>query len=91
MLQALNAVRRPQNTLLGTAVRTVYKVFPECDRIIVITDEQSADRPPHPQGRGYIINVASNTNGIGYGPWITIDGWSEAVLAYIKESEAEGN
>lgn len=89
MLAAIQAVRNPVSTMLGSAVKHVYKVFPECDRIIVVTDEQSADRPPHPQGRGYIINVAGNKNGIAYGPWVSIDGWSEAVIDFIRESEAE--
>lgn len=89
MVQAVREVINPVRTMLGSAVRTVYQVFPECDRIIVVTDEQSADRPPHPQGRGYIINVGGNKNGIGYGPWVTIDGWSENVIEYIRESEKE--
>lgn len=89
MLEAVRKVRQPSSTLLGKAVRHVYSEFPACDRLIVITDEQSADRPPAPQGHGYIINVASNQHGIGYGPWVTIDGWSEAVIEYIRESEAE--
>jgi hypothetical protein len=89
MLSALNKVRDPQHTLLGAAVKHIYKVFPECDRVIVITDEQSQDRPPHPQGTGYIINVAGYQNGIAYGPWVSIDGWSEAVLDYIKEYESQ--
>lgn len=87
MVQAVREVINPVSTMLGSAVRTVYSVFPECDRIIVVTDEQSADRPPHPRGRGYIINVAGNRNGIGYGPWVTIDGWSEAVVEFIRASE----
>lgn len=78
-------------TYLGKAVSSVYQAMPECDRLIVITDEQSADRPPHPQGRGYIVNVATDKNGIGYGPWVSINGWSEAILDYIKASESEGN
>ena len=78
-------------TALRQAVDYVYREFPECDRLIVITDEQSADRPKQPQGRGYIVNVGAYQNGIGYGPWVTIDGWSEAILAYIQESESEGN
>lgn len=88
MVQAVKAVINPVGTMLGSAVRTVYREFPECDRIIVVTDEQSADRPPHPQGRGYIINVGGNKNGIAYGPWVSIDGWSEAVIEYIREAEA---
>ncbi|HUT57417.1 MAG TPA: TROVE domain-containing protein [Phycisphaerae bacterium] len=60
------------------------------DRLIVITDEQSHQRISGPHGRGYFINVASARNGIGYGPWTHIDGWSEAVLRYIAEAEREG-
>lgn len=64
------------------------------DRIIVITDEQShqAIRNPSYNGmpkRGYFINVANEQNGIGYGPWTHIDGWSEAVLQYVRAAEAQ--
>jgi 60 kDa SS-A/Ro ribonucleoprotein len=34
-----------------------------------------------------VINVASYRNGVGYGPWTHIDGWSESVLEYIRELE----
>ena len=57
------------------------------DRIVVITDEQSHDHVGSPRGKGYVINVASNRNGVGYGPWTHIDGWSEAVVDYIAELE----
>lgn len=57
------------------------------DRLIIITDEQSGSRVPDPKGKGYMINVASAQNGVGYGAWTHIDGWSEAVLDYIIESE----
>jgi len=60
------------------------------DRLIVITDEQSADPVPVPAvGKGYMLNVASAKNGIGYGAWMHIDGWSEAVVEYIREFEGE--
>jgi 60 kDa SS-A/Ro ribonucleoprotein len=58
------------------------------DRIVVITDEQSHDHVGAPRGRGYVINVASNRNGLGYGEWTHIDGWSEAVVDYIAELES---
>ncbi len=58
------------------------------DRIVVITDEQSHDHVGAPRGRGYVINVASNRNGVGYGEWTHIDGWSEAVVDYIVEFES---
>ncbi len=45
---------------------------------------------PLPRGRDFVINVASNRNGVGYGKWTHIDGWSEAVVEYIAELEAAG-
>ena len=72
------------STQLGTALEMIREKY---DRIIVITDEQSHDRVPAPKGKGYVINVASAKNGVGYGPWSHIDGWSEAVVEYIRELE----
>ena len=57
------------------------------DRIIVITDEQSHQTISGPDKKGYFINVSTNQNGIGYGKWLHIDGWSEAVIDYIREFE----
>jgi len=59
------------------------------DRLIVITDEQSANAVPDPIGKGYMINVATDKNGVGYGPWTHIDGWSEGVVDYIRAFETE--
>ena len=58
------------------------------DRLVVITDEQSHDHVPPPRGKGYVINIASNRNGVGYGEWMHIDGWSEAVVEFIAELES---
>jgi len=69
-------------TELGNAV----KGLPACDRLIVITDEQSHDSVP--DRTGYMLNVASNKNGVGYGTWLHIDGWSDKVLTYIARYEA---
>ncbi len=75
-------------TYLGKAVRSVEKQVKAYDRLIVLTDEQSHDRVPDPKkGQGYMINLASNRNGVGYGAWMHIDGWSEAVIGYIRELE----
>jgi len=58
------------------------------DRVIVITDEQAHDTPDRPQyGKGYIINVAPYKNGVGYGPWNHVDGFSESVIDWILEYE----
>lgn len=54
---------------------------------MVITDEQSHDEVRAPRGKGYVINVASNRNGVGYGAWTHIDGWSEAIVEYIAALE----
>ena len=32
----------------------------------------------------------SAKNGVGYGAWAHIDGWSEAVIEYIREPERSG-
>jgi len=70
----------------GTELGNAVKSLPTRDRLIVITDEQSHD--PVPQMKGYLINVASNRNGVGYGQWLHIDGWSDKVLDYIAKYEA---
>ncbi len=76
-----------QATYLGAALDAVDEQY---DRIIVITDEQSHDRVGAPRGKGYMINVASARNGVGYGPWVHIDGFSEAIVNYIRELEYIG-
>ena len=37
--------------------------------------------------QAYMINVASYKNGVGYGKWTHIDGWSESVIEYIRALE----
>lgn len=78
-----------QGTYLGQAVKVLNDQI-AYDRLIVITDEQSHDAVPAPIGKNaYMINVASNQNGVGYGPWVHIDGFSERVLGFIAEYEAQ--
>jgi len=81
---AMEVSQRHGGTRLGAALDSIREQY---DRIIVITDEQSHDRVGAPRGRGYMINVASARNGVGYGPWTHIDGFSEAVIDYIREIE----
>ena len=69
----------------GTDLGKALKELPTCDRLIVITDEQS--QTDVPQMKGYLINVASNQNGVGYRQWVHIDGWSDKVLDYIAAYE----
>ena len=81
---AINASQRHNGTYLGKALSGIDEKY---DRLIVITDEQAHDAVPTPKARGYVINVASYKNGVGYGQWIHIDGWSEAVIEYIRAAE----
>lgn len=73
-------------TYLGGALTELNK-YPH-DRLIVITDEQTTDHVPNPVcDKAYMINVASATNGVGYGKWKHIDGFSENVIRWIIETE----
>lgn len=83
---ALEKSQAHNGTYLG---RALEKISERYDRIIVVTDEQAHDRVPGPPGRGYVINVASYQNGVGYGPWTHIDGWSEAVVEYVRAFEQQ--
>ena len=88
-------------TLLFSSVKHINATV-EYDRLIVITDEQAfgstrvrggegdpvTSLPDPRQGAtGWMINVASEKNGVGYGRWRHIDGWSDSVLRYIAASE----
>jgi len=83
---AIDVSQRHNSTQLGNAVEKLNR-NEKCDRLIVITDEQAHDKVPAPSGKGYLINVASYKNGVGYGKWMHIDGWSEAVIEYIRALE----
>lgn len=75
-------------TLLGDAVRRLGVANLGADRLIVITDEQTADVVPAPLAkRGYMLNVANNQNGVGYGQWLHVNGFSESVVRYIAAYE----
>jgi len=81
---ALNASQPHNGTYLGHALKGLDEAH---DRLIVITDEQSHDPVPNPKARGYVLNVASYQNGVGYGAWMHIDGWSDSVIEYIRAAE----
>jgi 60 kDa SS-A/Ro ribonucleoprotein len=81
---AIDASQPHNGTYLGKALEAIREDY---ERIIVITDEQAHDRVPNPRGLGYVINVASYKNGVGYGKWTHIDGWSESVVEYIRALE----
>jgi 60 kDa SS-A/Ro ribonucleoprotein len=89
-LAGVDAIKRSQphaGTMLGQAVTRINGLG-GVERLIVITDEQSHDRVPEPAAMwAYMINVAAYKNGVGYGRWTHVDGFSEAVLAFIAEFE----
>jgi 60 kDa SS-A/Ro ribonucleoprotein len=86
---AIERSQRHNGTYLGKAVEELNREE-KFDRLIVITDEQARDAVPAPLGKGYVINVASFKNGVGYGKWMHIDGWSESVIEYIRALEHAG-
>lgn len=96
---------QPHNgTALFDAVDQLNKTV-KYDRLIVITDEQATDTTsfsrgmiqgriktmPAPTGKGYCINVGTEKNGVGYGSWIHLDGFSEGVLRWIENIEREAD
>lgn len=85
-IDAIKGSQPHHGTYLGRAVMGLNTIAH--DRLVVITDEQSHDRVPEPEGGpAYLINVASNRNGVGYGRWTHIDGFSENVLRFMHEFE----
>lgn len=83
-----DAIGRPRG---GTSLRQAvnWANAQKYDRLIVFTDEQSMDRPEAPTGKGYIVNIAAHQHGVGYGAWHTVNGFSEAIIDYIREYEAQ--
>jgi 60 kDa SS-A/Ro ribonucleoprotein len=81
---AINASQPHASTYLGKALAGIDEKY---DRLIVISDEQSHDPVPNPKARGYMLNVASYQNGVGYSAWTHIDGWSDSVIEYIRAAE----
>lgn len=77
-------------TALAGAVQAINREV-KYDRLIVITDEQATDgRVPDPLGdKAYMINVAAYKNGVGYGKWKHIDGFSEGVIRWMHGVESD--
>lgn len=86
-IDAISKSQAHNGTRLGEAINHINQF--DYDRLIVISDEQTSDRVPPPKGRhNYMINVASNKNGVGYDHnWVHISGFSESVIKYIQAYE----
>ena len=88
LADALKNSQRNAGTWVGKALRESAS---PADRVIVFTDEESHDTPPNPAfgAKGYMVNVASYENGINQAAWLTISGFSEAVIDFIQAVEKE--
>lgn len=86
-----DAVRRVPGYNGGTDTGSALRMANTLNyhRVIVMTDEQSHTSIPDPlpNTHAYFVNVATNKNGIGYGKWTHIDGWSESIIEFIRQAE----
>ncbi len=71
-------------TLMGKAATEIDR---KGTRLIVFTDEQAHDTVPALKAHGTIVNVAAYIHGVGTRDWRRVDGFSEAVIAWIAASE----
>jgi len=87
---AMNESQPHADAYLKNALTKLHQAT-SYDRIVVITVERAHDGMVPPKGRGYFVNVGTYRNGIGYGAWVHIDGWSwsESIVDYIRAFEAE--
>jgi hypothetical protein len=90
LIDAINVSQDHGGTYLAGAIKKLNEVV-EYDRIIIVTDEQSHDGifEPRKGSKAYLLNVATNKNGVGYGQFTHINGWSDASIRYIQEIEKE--
>lgn len=92
-MAGVEAIKRSQGhgrTAMAEAVETINRKG-GFDRIVVITDEQATTfGVPKPMASlAYFINVASAKNGVGYGAWTHLDGFSENILRWMALMEQE--
>ncbi len=91
--QAYNELGR-NGIFLKQCLSHIQSVEKNVDRLIVITDEQDVDNKANPKDApsfgtkfNYIVNIASHQNGIGYGKFHHINGFSDKIFTYIQEYE----
>ena len=96
-MSGVDAIRSSQlhmGTYLRKTLDLLYQEVPKMTRLIVISDEQithegnaSGTLPAPNNALAYMINVGTSKNGVGYGKWTHIDGFSENIIRYIYEIE----
>jgi hypothetical protein len=93
IFQKMSAIDNSQThgaTYLSKSINYINSLEKKYDRIIIITDEQSADGMCNPLAdKGYLINVACDKNGVAYNKNVThINGFSENVFKFISSYES---
>lgn len=88
LVEAIRDSQSHNGTQLGKSLNATGS---PCDRVVVFTDEQSHDRPGKPAfgAKGYIVNVAAYQNGVNHEDWLTVSGFSEAIIDYIQAVEKQ--
>lgn len=88
LVEAIRNSQQHGGTNLGSSLKSSAS---KCDRVIVFTDEQSHDTVNAPAfgAKGYVINVAAYQNGVNHDKWLTVSGFSEAVINYIQAVEKQ--
>lgn len=85
---AMHTSQQHAGTYLQQSINTLHNSGLDYDRIIIITDEQTHDGIATPKTqKAYCMNVASAHNGVGYGQWRHIDGFSSGVIDWLMEYE----
>lgn len=79
-----------RDTFMGDAIEKLNKLE-NYDKLIVFSDEQTAQKVPNPKcENAYMVNVSNNQNGVSYrGNWHHLDGFSEAIFDYIQAIDNE--
>jgi hypothetical protein len=75
-------------TYLGKSLDAIEGYVGKPHRLIVFTDEQAHDTVREPFApHAYMVNVAPYKNEVGYGRWVRVNGFSDAVVRWIVEYE----
>lgn len=89
LIEAIHQNQVGHGTAIGNALRHVAMKFPNCQRVIMITDMQSNDEVGRISIPGYYVNVAPYAPALparGNG-WTIISGFSERIVDWIREEE----
>lgn len=86
LMDAISQSQPHDGTYLGRAVKEV-NALAKPEVLYVVTDEQSHDTVGGPSHRGYLMNVAPYRPSVSWGPWVRVNGWSDAIVRFILAVE----